>query len=175
MNNEIDLSKIPNPKRNNDFKPIIPLGPNVFKITDVIAGKSKVKKTDYFEVHFVSRDDIPFSDTFYITGKTLTRIKEFLLNCGMTQDEVNRTDIKVEDIKNSIVGKEVRLLIAGEEFLIEDKIRIRRKLPYLYFSEAITIPEAESRLKYDEKWHMTKLKETNQAEAPSKEEDDLPF
>jgi hypothetical protein len=175
MNEKLDMSGIenPNPQNNKDFAPIIPLGVDEFTVNDIETGESSQKKTPFLRVHFLNNDKIPFREDFWLSPKALPRLKEFLIACEVPEEVAGSSNVSVEEIRSNILNKTVRLIVGGEEFLTkENKVRIRRNLPFKFFCESTKIPRDKSRLSYDEKWHLKRLDVGN---AESTTTNDLPF
>lgn len=174
MTEEIDLSGVPEKSKTPESNPIVPLGVDEFTVKDVTSGVSSKKKTAFIEVSFENSKGVPFADKFYLTPKALDKLREFLRGCDMPEEQINRTDMKLQEIKDFVVGKQIRMIIKGEEYLNQEgKKRTRRTLPFKFYCESITVPKDKSRLKFDEKWHLDKLEGVPTSD--SKDDSDLPF
>lgn len=181
---EVELNlegiEMPQSNSNSEYSPTVPLGIGSFTVNGITVGKSSVKGTPFLEVSFQNSENIPFSERFYLTAKAMPRVKELLINCGVSEEQSNKAGLTEKDIQNLLNGRSIRLKIGGEEWRNnEGKIRVKRKLPFRNFSESLSVPDTESKLFYNESRDIQKIDGDSTYATPNtpsiKGDDDLPF
>ena len=123
------ISDTPESKFPEKLKP----GVYDFMITGMEIGDENKQKTPYMEMTVIA-NGLEHKDRFYLTSKSLPRLKHVMLAAGNSKESLD-TKLNSEQIKKMMIGKSWHGILGGREFEKEGKVYIASEFGFSRFAE----------------------------------------